>query len=141
VGLNEHLPLPDACADVVIEGWSFGHIMGWYGDDWQAVMDDTLTEATRILKPNGTLILIETLGTGSKQPQPPTERLAMLYEYWEKAYGYEHRWVRTDYQFESVAEAEHLTRFFFGDELADRVVREQLTILPECTGIWWWRKP
>ena len=139
VGLNEQLPLAERVADVVIEGWSFGHIMGWYGDDWQTIMDVTLAEAQRILKPNGTLILIETLGTGSKQPQPPTERLAMLYEYCQNTHGFEHRWVRTDYQFESIAEAEHLTRFFFGDELADRVVRERLTILPECTGNWWRR--
>jgi hypothetical protein len=27
-------------------------------------------------------------------------------------------------------------RFFFGDTLADRVVRERLVILPECTGVW-----
>jgi hypothetical protein len=30
-----------------------------------------------------------------------------------------------------------LTRFFFGDALADRVRRENLVSLPESTGIWW----
>ena len=43
--------------------------------------------------------------------------------------------IRTGYRFESLAE--DLTRFFFGDALADRVAREGLVILPECTGIWW----
>ncbi|GEM_PF-6658666 len=28
-------------------------------------------------------------------------------------------------------------RFFFGDDLADRILRDRLIILPECTGIWW----
>jgi hypothetical protein len=36
-----------------------------------------------------------------------------------------------------VPEAEELTRFFFGDELANRIKNEGLLIVPECTGIWW----
>ena len=46
-------------------------------------------------------------------------------------------WIRTDYRFASLLEAVDMTRFFFGDELADRVASEGLVILPECTGIWW----
>jgi hypothetical protein len=34
-------------------------------------------------------------------------------------------------------EALELSRFFFGDELADRVERNRWVILPECTGVWW----
>lgn len=30
-----------------------------------------------------------------------------------------------------------VTRFFFGNGLADRVAREGLVILPERTEIWW----
>jgi len=45
--------------------------------------------------------------------------------------------IRTDYRFASLPEAEDLTRFFFGDGLADRVADEALVVLPECTGIWW----
>jgi hypothetical protein len=50
--------------------------------------------------------------------------------------GFSSTWIRTDYQFKSVQEAAELTGFFFGEELADRVAREKLVILPECTGIW-----
>lgn len=96
-----------------------------------------IAEMRRILKPNGTLILIETLGTGNKQPQPPHEGLAALYAWWADTYGLQHRWIRTDYQFESVAEAAELTGFFFGDAFAERVITEQLEIVPECTGLWW----
>lgn len=135
---NEALPLASASVDLVVEGWSFGHAVGWHPDRWQQVIDQMLHEARRILRPGGTLILIETLGTGVKQPQPPTEGLAALYRYWE-AQGFQHRWIRTDYQFESVDEADELTRFFFGDALADRVRHEKLLILPECTGLWWQR--
>jgi ubiquinone/menaquinone biosynthesis C-methylase UbiE len=131
------LPLPDACADLVIEGWSFGHAVGWYPQTWQNEVTVMLAEMNRIVKPNGIGILIETLGTGRKQPQPPTAELAALYTWWEQTQGWQSRWIRTDYQFESVAEAAELTRFFFGDALADHILTEQLEILPECTGIWW----
>lgn len=46
-------------------------------------------------------------------------------------------WIRTDYRFESLDEAERLTRFFFGGALADEVVRRKWITLPECTGLWW----
>jgi ubiquinone/menaquinone biosynthesis C-methylase UbiE len=136
---NEALPLPTASVDLVVEGWSFAHAVGWHPEGWRHVIDQMLSEARRILRPGGTLVLIETLGTGSKQPHPPSEGLAALYRYWQEEQGFQHRWIRTDYQFETLDEAEELTRFFFGDELADRVRRECLIILPECTGIWWQR--
>jgi hypothetical protein len=52
-------------------------------------------------------------------------------------YGFTHQWTRTDYQFDSVQQAEELTRFFFGDELADNVASNNLVQLPECAGVWW----
>jgi ubiquinone/menaquinone biosynthesis C-methylase UbiE len=131
------LPLPTGFADVVVQGWSFAHAVSWYPHTWQTEVARMLSEAQRILKPNGTLILIETLGTGNKQPQPPTAGLAALYAWWQQTYGLQQRWLRTDYQFASVSEAAELTRFFFGDALAERVLTEQLEILPECTGLWW----
>lgn len=137
VGDNRALPLPSGCADVVVEGWSFAHAVGWAGERWREDVDAMLGEMRRVLKPNGTAILIETLGTGNKQPQPPSAGLAQLYQWWEAERGFAHRWIRTDYQFESVSEADDLTRFFFGDALADALVQANATNLPECTGIWW----
>jgi ubiquinone/menaquinone biosynthesis C-methylase UbiE len=134
---NRAIPLPNACADIVVQGWSFGHTVGWSPDHWREEITVMLHEMQRLLKPNGTMILLETLGTGHKTPQPPTQGLADLYQWWEHEWGFQHQWIRTDYQFESVQEADELTRFFFGDELADNIVRENKTILPECTGIWW----
>jgi len=55
----------------------------------------------------------------------------------ERELGFSATTIRTDYQFESVGDAVELTQFFFGDDLAQRVEQERLTILPECTGIWW----
>ena len=51
--------------------------------------------------------------------------------------GFAYTWIRTDFKFESLAEAAALNRFFFGDEMAQRVIDNNWVILPECTGIWW----
>ncbi len=134
---NRHLPIASQTADVAIVGWSLGHFVGWYAADWRDQIGQALTEMQRVLRPGGTIIILETLGTGRETPQPPHEGLAAYYDWLENENGFSHTWIRTDYRFASVDEANALTRFFFGDEMADRIRRDNLTILPECTGIWW----
>lgn len=134
---NKQLPMEDASADLAIAGWSFGHSVGWYPETWRDEIGAALREMQRVLKPDGTAIILETLGTGSEDPAPPTPGLAQYYQWLESEHGFSSTWFRTDYQFSNVPEAEELTRFFFGDGLADRVKSEGLLIVPECTGIWW----
>ncbi len=134
---NRQLPVASGSADIAIEGWSLGHSVGWYPDRWKMEIKIALDEMKRVLKPGGTLMVLETLGTGFETPHPPTEGLAELYRWLEDEHGFASTWIRTDYQFESPAQAAENTRFFFGDELADGILEEGLTILPECTGIWW----
>ncbi|NJL56820.1 hypothetical protein HC928_17975, partial [bacterium] len=78
-----------------------------------------LAEMVRVTRPDGTLIILETLGTGSEIPTPPTAGLDAYYAWLEETHGFTRTWIRTDYEFASVGEAEHLTRFFFGDVLAE----------------------
>lgn len=139
LGDNAQMPIASACADLVIEGWSFAHVIGWYPKDWLARTDAMLAEMTRILKPGGTAVLIETLGTGRRRPLAPTPQLAQLYHHWESACGFNSRWIRTDYQFATPEEAKELTRFFFGAALTAEHLARGSVILPECTGIWWKR--
>ncbi len=134
---NRALPLADHVADVAISGWSIAHSVGWYPETWRAETGRAIAEMQRVLRPGGTAIILETLGTGNETPAPPTEGLAQFYRMLENEYGFTATALRTDYRFESPAEGQALLRFFFGDALADRIVAEQLTILPECTGIWW----
>lgn len=134
---NARLPLPDNSADIAIEGWSFAHACGWFPNSWRHEIGQMIAEMKRILKPGGTLILLETLGTGYETPTPPAPHLAELYDWWTTTYQLNPTWIRTDFKFQSPEEAATLTRFFFGDELADRILADQMTILPECTGIWW----
>lgn len=138
---HRHLPIPNAVADLVTVGWSLSHFVRWYPADWQQQIDQALTEMRRIVAPGGTLVLIETLGTGRTTPQPPHAGLAAYYHLLETRYGCQTRWIRTDYRFASPAEGVRLASFFFGDGIAATFLPDQPTILPECTGLWWWRKP
>lgn len=130
------LPLPAACADVVA-GSGLVQAVSEYPDIWRATASALLTEMRRVLRPGGTAILLETLGTGHKRPVSPNEALAALYRWLEQEQGFRFVWIRTDYYFNSPEEAERLTRLFFGDALADRMAAKRLVLLPACTGIWW----
>jgi ubiquinone/menaquinone biosynthesis C-methylase UbiE len=131
------LPLPDRCADVSIAGWTISMFNArLYPETWRPEIDQAIQQMRRVLRPHGTMIIIETLGTGYETPHPPTDALADYYARLENEHGFTRTWIRTDFEFKSVAEAAERTRFFFGDELADRILRESLKILPECTGLW-----
>jgi ubiquinone/menaquinone biosynthesis C-methylase UbiE len=132
---HRKIPVADGAADLAISGWSICYTVVWHTENWQAELGKALAEMRRVLRPGGTAVIIETLGTGHETPHPPAE-LVGYYAYLEQA-GFESTAIRTDYRFASVAEAEELARFFFGDTLADRVATNQMTVLPECTGIWW----
>jgi ubiquinone/menaquinone biosynthesis C-methylase UbiE len=136
-GVADHrkLPLEDNVADVAISGWSMVYTAIWSPEPWQQQVDLALTEIERVLRPSGTAIILETLGTGHETPHPP-EDLGPYFDHLE-ANGFASTWMRTDYRFESLAEAKALTSFFFGDELAQEVVERNWIVLPECTGIWW----
>lgn len=136
VGDNLALPVASEVADITIAGWSFGHATGWNPTGWALDIAQMVTEMERVTKPGGTLLILETLGTGSAEPAPPNTALAAYYIWLESILGFTRQVVQTDYQFESVEEADKLTRFFFGDDLADRIRAEGLTILPEYTGLW-----
>lgn len=136
-GDNRAMPVADNVADLAIEGWSFGHFTGWYPETWIEEISKALLEMRRVLRRGGTAILIETLGTGEESPAPPSEKLGEYYTMAQKEFGFAYTWIRTDFRFESVTEAEMAMRFFFGDELGNRVAEEEMIIVPECTGLWW----
>lgn len=142
VGDHRHLPVKDNIADLIISGWSLCYLVsqgeGEPYPDWQFSLETATNEIGRILRIGGTCVIIETLGTGFEAPHLP-EHLKIYYQ-WLNNRGFLSTWTRTDYRFHSLIEAEELTRFFFGDKLAQDVIKNQWTILPECTGIWWKKK-
>ena len=137
VDLADHrkLPVPDQSADLVVSGWSLSYLAVWNPDTWREELESWMAEMKRVLKPGSFIVLYESLGTGNEAPIK-LDHLKDFYP-WLDETGFQNKWIRTDYKFESLAEAEELSRFFFGDELGNKVVQNSWTILPECTGVWW----
>lgn len=132
---HRSLPLENHSADLIVSGWSVSYLTVWYPDHWRDEADAWLTEACRVLRKGGTIILFESLGTGNGSPQP-LEHLENFY-HWLDARGFSNKWIRTDYKFETPGIGSEIAGFFFGEEMKERILNEQITILPECTGIWW----
>lgn len=134
-GDNARIPVRNGSVDLVISGWSFCYLAVWGRDSWKSTLQNGLEEIKRVLHKGGIIIILETMGTGFETPHPP-QHLANYFKFL-KEMGFSSTWIRTDYEFESLAEAEELSSFFFGEELASKVRENQWIILPECTGIWW----
>jgi ubiquinone/menaquinone biosynthesis C-methylase UbiE len=137
VSLADHrrLPVMDHSADLVVSGWSVSYLAVWNPDRAQQELDTWLAEMGRVLRKDGAMILFESLGTGNESPVR-LEHVESTY-HWLEANGFQNKWIRTDYKFESLEEAVELSRFFFGDELGEKLERSHWVILPECTGVWW----
>lgn len=132
---HRHLPVEDASADLVVSGWSVSYLASWGNEEWRTNLEEWLAEMKRVLRPNSLIVLFESLGTGHESPFH-LPHLANFYP-WLDEVGFQNKWIRTDYKFESLEEAEQLSRFFFGDEMGDNVVKNNWVVLPECTGVWW----
>lgn len=137
VNIADHrqLPVDDHSADLIVSGWSVSYLAVWNSDTWREELDKAFTEMKRVLKPGSFVVLFESLGTGNESPAK-LEHLKNFYPWLDEA-GFQKKWIRTDYKFESLDEAEYLSRFFFGDELGDKVRKKNWVVLPECTGVWW----
>jgi len=132
----DQLPLPDGSADVGVAAWVFGHFRFWELDAWREQIGASLDELARVVKPGGTLVVIETLGTGFTEPAPPAPELAEYYAWLESDRGFRRHAVRTDYAFDSVPEAVRILGFFFGEQMAVHVAERASRRVPECTGLW-----
>lgn len=132
---HRNLPVADGSANLVVSGWSLSYLAVWNPDTWREELETWMAEMKRVLMPGGFIVLFESLGTGNDSPI----KLGHLKDFypWLDEMGFQNKWIRTDYKFESLAEAEELSRFFFGDELGKKVRENEWVILPECTGVWW----
>lgn len=132
---HRHVPLRNHTADVIISGWSYCYLVVSYKETWGKVLAAGLTEIERVLRPGGTFIVLETLGTGHENPFV-YDSLGEYYAYLEDR-GFQKTWIRTDLRFRSLEEASSSIGFFFGEEMAQKVIDQNWMIVPECTGIWW----
>jgi ubiquinone/menaquinone biosynthesis C-methylase UbiE len=132
---HRQLPVDDHSADLVVSGWSLSYLAVWNPETARTELGKWLGEMKRILRPNSHIVLFESLGTGNESPIR-LEHLKDFYP-WLDEVGFQNKWIRTDYKFDSLDEAEYLSRFFFGSELGDKVKENNWVVLPECTGVWW----
>lgn len=122
-------------ADVVVAAWSICCLAAYEGEHWQRQVQTAVDEMHRVAVPGGTMLIIETLGTGYSTPNAPAG-LRPYYELLELK-GFTSVCIRTDYLFHSMNEAVDLTTFFFGkDPLGALVQTDGGVLLPECTGVW-----
>jgi SAM-dependent methyltransferase len=122
--------------DLVVAGWALGHTRAWSPATWREEIGAGVRAMTAAARPGGTVALVETLGTGSESPRPPSPELAEYYAWLEGDLGFERTSLRTDYVFESPEAAAAGLGFFFGDAFAARILAERWARVPECTGIW-----
>jgi len=132
---HRQLLVEDNSADLVVSGWSVAYLAVWNPESWRDELNKWLGEMKRILRRDSYIVLFESLGTGNESPIK-LEHLKEYYSWLDEA-GFQNKWIRTDYKFASIEEADELSRFFFGDELGDKVRENNWIILPECTGVWW----
>lgn len=133
------LPAADQSADFVVSGWSICYLGSSDLPQWQTNIRQVVAEIRRVLRPGGTAILFETMGTGTTQPAPPAF-LTAYYAMLERECGFSHKWLRTDYSFDTLEQSVELTRFFFGEELAQQAAQNEWVTMPECAGMWWLTK-
>lgn len=132
---HRQLPITNHSADLVLSGWSVSYLAVWNPESWRVELEKWLGEMKRVLRRGSFIVLFESLGTGNESPIQ-LEHLRDFYP-WLDEVGFQNKWIRTDYKFDSLAEAEELSRFFFGDGLGDKVRANGWVVLPECTGVWW----
>ncbi|MDF2934720.1 MAG: class SAM-dependent methyltransferase [Paenibacillaceae bacterium] len=136
-GTADHrsLPVADSSADLVTAGWSICYLASSNHADWQISLEQTIAEFRRILRPGGTIIIFETMGTGTNGPQPP-DFLTRYYRQLEETYGFSFSLLQLDYTFSSVEEAAELTNFFFGEALSRQALANGTSVVPEWAGMW-----
>lgn len=131
---HRQLPVADSSADLVVSGWSVSYLAVWNPGSWREELETWTLEMRRVLKPGGQIVLFESLGTGNEAPLR-LQHLQNFYLWLDEA-GFLQKWIRTDYKFASLDEAERLSGFFFGDELGAQARKNNWLVLPECTGVW-----
>ncbi|MGG4103096.1 class I SAM-dependent methyltransferase [Paenibacillus lautus] len=133
---HRNLPVDSSSVDLIVSGWSISYLTNSGEEDCHENLRLVMAELQRVLRPGGTIFIMETMGTGTETPNPPNF-LTDYYARLEQEYGFSHQWIRTDYVFDTVEEALQNTGFFFGEELTNKIQANQWSTVPECAGIWW----
>ena len=122
--------------DIIIEGWSFGHLVVQADENINQTIQFLISETTKRAKE---VIFIETLGTNVETPTAPGEKLTQFYRSLVES-GFKEHIIQTDYKFNNFEEAGNIMGAFFGDSMKNDIIQKQLNVIKEYTGIWVYRK-
>lgn len=129
-----NLTIENASVDTVVAGWVVGHFVDFHPHTWREHAGRALGELRRITKPGGRIVLVESLGTGVHEPTPPTPVHTAYFD-WLSNEGFALQVLRTDYVFRDFAEAQALTRIFFGELIVGQLSADPSPRLREFTGL------
>ena len=87
--------------DIIIEGWSFGHLVVQADENINQTIHFLISETTKRAKE---VIFIETLGTNVETPTAPGEKLTQFYRSLVES-GFKEHIIQTDYKFNNFEEA------------------------------------
>ena len=118
--------------DIIIEGWSFGHLVVQDNETRNQTIQMLIKETT---KRADTVIFIETMGTNVDSANPPGEKLSQFYHALMDN-GFKEHIIETDYKFSSHQEAGRIMGGFFGDSMKNDIIQRKLETIKEYTGIW-----
>jgi len=125
-------------ADIVIEGWSFGHLVVERSDDIYTCLRYLDDNCKRLAKEK--VIMIETMGTNVNMPEVKNKALETMYQFLKER-EYKRVIIKTDYKFESCEEAARILGGFFGEDMSRQVLKSGKNVIPEYTGIWIYERP
>ena len=118
--------------DIVIEGWSFGHLIVEKQDEvykWLHYLDSNIK---KLAKQN--VVIIETMGTNVNVPTVTNQALKIMYSFL-KDNGYQKYIIKTDYKFETYEKAAEIMGSFFGEEMEKDIREKKKVIIQEYTGV------
>lgn len=129
---NSKLNTIENTFDIIIEGWSFGHLVVQENENRDQTIQYLISETKKRAKE---IIFIETLGTNVESPNPPGEKLSKFYQALVEN-GFKEYIIQTDYKFNNYEDAGKIMGAFFGDSMKNDIIKKQLNVIKEYTGIW-----
>lgn len=119
--------------DIVIEGWSFGHLITEQQNEayeWLQYLDSNIK---RLAKQNA--VIIETMGTNVNVPTVAHSALQVMYSFLKEK-QYKKYIIKTDYKFDTYGQAAEIMGSFFDKTMKNDILKRQLSIIQEYTGVW-----
>lgn len=119
--------------DIVIEGWSFGHLIVEEDTKKEIWVDKLISESIRIARDN--IIFIETMGTNVEYPTVPGADLKYFYSRLNE-YGFVENIIETNYLFDNYEEATRIMGGFFCEKMKSEIEKSKKNEIKEYTGVW-----